>query len=333
MSIMKIKSIITTAGRSPAFLAVIALVAVLAVIPSVVENRFVITLLTLSLIWALFAMSLDLLQGYTGLVSFGHAAYLATGAYTMGIATVQYGWDWLPASIVAIAATMAVAAIFGLIVSHLSGIQFVMVTFALAQVVWGMTVQWHSMTNGDNGIGGVPRPVIGALDMANSTNYYLFVLVVVLVCALILYGLVRSPFGLSMKGIKQTPSRMRVLGYNVWLHKYVTYIIAGIFAGIAGILMTSFNRFVSPQDAALGTSAAPLLMVLVGGPGTLFGPMLGATTVVILENIISGYTDRWVIVMGVIYIAVVLWLPGGILGLLRHITVRLRRALASLRPQ
>jgi branched-chain amino acid transport system permease protein len=306
------------------FLALIAIVAGV-LLPTILSSRYVIDLLSLCLIFALFAMSLDLLVGYMGHISFGHAAFFAMSAYTLAILTVRYKWDWLPASIVAIVAATLLAAVFGSFLSHLSGIQYGMVTFALSMVVWGLAIRWNSMTKGVNGIPGVGRPLIERLDFSGSSEYYYFVLGVFVVCAFLLFALVRSPFGLSMRGIKETQSRMRVLGYNVWLHKYITYVIAGFFAGVAGVLMGWFVEFVSPDDAALLLSAKGLLMVLAGGPGTLVGPIIGAAAVVLLENYVSAITPRWIIVMGILYIAVVVFLPGGLVQLLRQAIERFRQ--------
>jgi branched-chain amino acid transport system permease protein len=181
------------------------------------------------------------------------------------------------------------------------------------------------MTGGVNGVSGAPRPVIWGIELSDLSEYYYFVLGAFVVCAFGLYVLIRSPFGLTMRGIKQSQSRMRVLGVNVWLHKYITYIVAGFFAGIAGVLMSSFNGFVSAEDTWLLVSAKGLLIVLAGGPGTLWGSLLGAGAIVLLEDTISSYWERWNIVMGFLYIAVVIFVPGGLMQLLRSASGRALR--------
>ena len=293
--------------------------AALAAAPSLLGSKYDISLLVECLIWALFAMSLDLLLGYMGHASFGHAAFFGTAAYVLALLNVRFNWSFLPAVLGALLVTLAVAALFGLVVSHMSGMAYLMVNFALAQVVWGLAYQWDTMTGGDNGIQGVARPSFWGLDFSQISIYYYLVLVVFVLCTLALLLLVSSPFGMSIKAIKQSPSRMRVLGFNVWLHKYITYIIAGFFAGVAGIMLASFNSFVGAGDLDLLTNSRVVLMVLVGGAGTLFGPMLGGALVVVLEAVISAFTDRWPLVMGIMYIAVVLFLPGGLLGLGRAV--------------
>lgn len=309
----------------------LTVLAVAAILPTILTSRYAINLLIQIIIFALFAMSLDLLVGYLGHISFGHAAFYGMASFTFAILTVRYQWNWLPASAVAILAAVLLAALFGLVLSHLTGIQYGMVTFALGMVVWGLAMRWNSMTGGVNGISGAPRPVIWGLKFSGVSEYYYFVFGVFVVCTFALYMLVRSPFGLAMRGIKQTQSRMRVLGFNVWFHKYITYIVAGFFAGIAGVLMSSFNSFVSAEDTWLLVSAKGLLIVLAGGPGTLWGSLLGAGALVLLEDIISSYFERWNIVMGFLYIAVVVFLPGGLMQLLRSAYERLLR-LASVQP-
>lgn len=307
-------------GGSVRLVALMVLLILAAVLPLGLVSPYIVSLVTLALIWGLFAMSLDPLAGYAGLTSFGHAAYLATAAYAAGILMSRYDWNWLAAALAALGICLVLALVLGSVLSHLKGVQYSIVTFAFAQMVWGLANQWHSMTNGDSGVGGIGRPVIGSVELVDGGSFYYFVLAVVLACGALLTVFVKSPFGLSMRAIKQTESRMRVVGYNVWLHKYVTYVVAALFASVAGVLFVWFNGFVSPTDADLLISAKALLMVLAGGPASLFGPVLGAFAVVGFETGISAFTDRWVIGMGILYMVVVVFLPGGLLGLVRSLT-------------
>lgn len=321
---------LVTGGGSRAVIGAAIVLAILAVLPVLVGSKYYVSLLVQVCIWALFAMSLDLLVGYLGHASFGHAAFFGGAAYAMAIFNVRLGWDFVPAGAGALLVTLVVGLVFGLVVSHISGVPYTMVNFALAQVLWGLAYQWNSMSGGDNGIRGVARPVIGGLNFTSIWSYYYLVLAVFIVCTLLLLLLVSSPFGLSMRGIKQTQSRMRVLGYNVWLHKYIAYVIAGMFAGIAGVMQAAFNSFVGPGEVGMLTSAKSLLMVLVGGTGTLLGPILGAVAVVLMENVVSAFTDRWLIVLGFVYITVVVFLPGGLIKLAhRLVTNPTRRPAAA----
>jgi branched-chain amino acid transport system permease protein len=278
---------------------------------------YYIGLLTEALILGLFAMSLNLLLGYTGLPSLGHAAYFGTAAYTMAILSLRVAQNcWVSAS-AGIVASLIIAAIYGLLALRTAGVYFMMITLALTQVLWGIAYGWRTMTGGDDGLPGIARPDLGGLfpwSLQDPANFFTAVLIIFAVVAATLYLLVHSPFGYTLRGIRESESRMDCLGYNVWLHKYVAMLIAGGVAGIAGILFAYYHGFVSPAELSLVVSAEGLLMVIVGGAGTLFGPALGAGVVVFLRNIVSAYTERWLLVLGLIYLLVVLFAPHGIVG-------------------
>ena len=286
-------------------------------------SSFLLTLLTQALIYGILAMSLDIILGYTGLASLGHAAYFGLGAYSVGILTTRYGasfWVALPAGILL---ALAVAAIFGLVALRATGVYFLMITLALGMVVWGLAHRWVTITQGDNGISAIPRPYLGlALSLAHSIPFYYFVLAGFLISYWILRVIVRSPFGQTLLGIRESESRMRTLGYHVWLHKYIGFVIAGGFGGFAGELWGYYNGFVSPVDLQLATSVEVLLMVALGGRGTLLGPALGAAIIVLLKNLVSVYTHRWLLILGVVYIGTIVYAPEGIVGAARQWTRR-----------
>ncbi|HEY2987504.1 MAG TPA: branched-chain amino acid ABC transporter permease [Candidatus Binatia bacterium] len=288
-------------------------------------SSFLLTLLTQALIYAILAMSLDLILGYTGLASLGHAAYFGLGAYGVGILTTRYGagfWVALPFGVLL---AVAVAAIFGLVALRAAGVYFLMITLALGMVVWGLAHRWVTMTQGDNGISAVPRPDLGLpWSLALSIPFYYFALAGFLIAFGILRVIVRSPFGQSLVGIRESESRMRTLGYHVWLHKYIGFVIAGGFGGFAGVLWAYYNGFVSPVDLQLATSVEALLMVALGGRGTLLGPALGAGIIVFLKNLVSVYTHRWLLILGAVYIATIVYAPEGILGAVKEWTRRAR---------
>src|SRR6185436_2015990 len=195
---------------------------------------------------------------------------------------------------------------------------FLMITLALGMVVWGLAFRWVSMTKGDNGIAGVPRPELGLpVSLGAPLPFFYFSLLGIVVAWALLGLLVRSPFGMSLQGIRESETRMRALGYNVWLHKYLAFVISGTFAGFAGCFWAYYNGFVSPVDVQLVTSVETLLMVALGGPGTLGGPALGAAIIVFLKNYVSVYTKRWLLILGAVYIGVILFAPRGVLGAFR----------------
>ena len=277
------------------------------------------TLLTQATIVAILAMSLDVLLGYTGLPSLGHAAYFGVAAYAVGILATEKQVGFVGCLLAGVLLATAAAALFGLLAIRATGVYFLMITLALGMVVWGLAFRWVSMTKGDNGITGVPRPELGlpwSLDA--PLPFFYFALVVTVLAWGALGVLVRSPFGLSLKGIRESETRMRALGYNVWLHKYLSFVISGLLAGLSGVLWAWYNGFVSPVDVQLVTSVEALLMVALGGPGTLAGPALGAASIVFLKNFVSVYTKRWLLILGAVYIGVILFAPRGVLGAFRR---------------
>jgi branched-chain amino acid transport system permease protein len=293
--------------------------AALAALVAPVLSAYPLTLLTQAAIIAILAMSLDVLLGYTGLPSLGHAAYFGVAAYAVGILTTEYQRGFLTCLVVGVALAALTAAIFGLLAIRASGTYFLMITLALGMVVWGLAFRWVSMTKGDNGIAGVPRPELGLpWSLSLPLPFFYFALTAAVAAWAVLGLLVRSPFGMGLQGIRESESRMRALGYNVWLHKYLAFVIAGAFAGFAGVFWAYYNGFVSPVDVQLVTSVETLLMVALGGPGTLAGPALGATIIIFLKNFVSVYTKRWLLILGAVYIGVILFAPQGVLGALKR---------------
>jgi branched-chain amino acid transport system permease protein len=282
-------------------------------------SAYPLTLLTQAAIVAILAMSLDVLLGYTGLPSLGHAAYFGVAAYAVGILATDYQRGFATCLLAGLLAATLVAAVFGLLAIRASGTYFLMITLALGMVVWGLAFRWVSMTKGDNGIAGVPRPDLPLpWSLTEPLPFFYVALAATLLAWALLGLLVRSPFGLTLMGIRESESRMRALGYNVWLHKYMAFVIAGGFAGVAGVFWAYYNGFVSPVDVQLVTSVETLLMVALGGPGTLAGPVLGATVIVFLKNFVSVYTKRWLLILGAVYIGVILFAPRGVLGAFRR---------------
>ena len=282
-------------------------------------SSFMLTLMTQSLIYAILAMSLDIVLGYTGLASLGHAAYLGLGAYSVGILATKYGAGFGVTLAVGVVLAVMVAAIFGLVALRATGVYFLMITLALGMVVWGLAHRWVSMTAGDNGISAVPRPELGLpWSLKLPLPYYYFALAGFVIAFAILLMIVRSPFGQTLVGIRESESRMRTLGYHVWLHKYIGFIIAGGVGGFAGVLWPYYNGFVSPADLQLATSVEALLAVALGGRGTLLGPALGAGIIVFLKNLVSVYTHRWLLILGAVYIGTIVYAPEGIVGAVRE---------------
>jgi branched-chain amino acid transport system permease protein len=316
----------TMRGHRGALIVIAGLLAVLIVTPF--SSSYVIVLVTHALIFAILAMSVDILLGYTGLPSLGQAAYLGVGAYLTAILATrfQFGLDgsfWIVA-VLGMAAAAATAALFGLLAIRAAGVYFLMITLALGMCVWGLAYRWNSLTGGDNGIVLPPRPDFG-IQLADDVTYFYVVFGFFVASLAALYLLVRSPFGASLVGIRENELRMRILGYNTWLHKYIAFIIAGAFGGLAGVLWAHAHGLVSPEDVILATSVDALLMVVLGGPGTLIGGAIGAGIVVFLREYLSTLVPWWQYVLGGVYVLTILYLPGGLMS----VPARLRRRRAA----
>jgi branched-chain amino acid transport system permease protein len=298
-------------------LAVAGLVIALGVItPN--TNSFLILLITRALILGILAMSLDLLLGFIGLASLGQAAYLGVGAYLTAILATKYqfglGWSFWLVIVFGVLIGAATAALFGLFAMRASGVYFLMITLALGQCVWGLAYRWNSLTGGDNGINLPGRPAFG-IQLSDDVTYFYVVFGFFVLSLLLLYILVESPFGRSLVGIREREIRMRILGYNTWLHKYLAFVIAGGFGGLAGVLWAHANGQVSPEDVVLTTSVDALLMVVLGGAGTLVGGAIGAGIVVFMREYLSTLVPWWQYALGGVYVLTILYLPEGVLGI------------------
>jgi branched-chain amino acid transport system permease protein len=227
--------------------------------------------------------------------------------------TVIGGSVWLGA-LFGILAAMVISMIFAALAIRTSGVYFILLTLALGMIVWGVCLRWTSVTGGENGIRGSVAPEW----LLNKKNLYYFVAACFAVVTFGMWKFVNSPFGLTLKGIRDSESRMRTLGYNVPLHLFIGFVVSGFFAGIAGALYAFFNSFVSPSTVALAQSVEGLLMAIVGGVGTLFGAIIGAILVIALENFVSLYTERWLMVLGFMFIFTMIFAPTGVLGAARN---------------
>jgi branched-chain amino acid transport system permease protein len=310
---------------------------VVATLPCWLGNSYYINVATQVLIFAVLALGLNVLVGYAGLVTLGHAGLFGIAAYA-GAAIINAGDSHIVAAIGALLATLAASAIFALLALRGSGLGFVMITVALGQIVWGIAYRWISLTNGDNGVSISGRPSPFGLSLATADGFYWATLVVFLAALAAMAMLVGSPFGAALCGTRDQPRRMTALGYNVWLIRFLAFLFSGVWSGVAGLLYLYHNQFVSPQTVALSASAEALLMVIAGGTATLFGPIAGAALVIIMKDIASAYIQRWNFVLGAIFVVIVTFMPEGLvpgsLRLLRwSLSLRRPRAGALLGPQ
>lgn len=287
-------------------------------------SRFYTFLATDIAILALFATSLNLLLGTTGLVSFGHAAYFGIGAYTCAILMKTYGVPFPFAFLAAGAVSAAFAALFGYFCVRSTRIYFAMLTLAFAQIVWAVCFKWNSVTGGEQGLSNVPYPDltwITRLPMLASLTvgeqYYLLVLMLVALCLALLRRITLSPFGRILTAIRENPERAEFVGVNVRRYQLAAFCTAGLFAGLAGALFGLFNRGVFPDFAYWSKSAEVLIMVILGGVGHFWGPAIGAGALTLLNHQITSYTQYWPMALGIVLIGILFAFPAGLLGSLQ----------------
>jgi branched-chain amino acid transport system permease protein len=280
--------------------------------------KYSVSLLTQGLIYAIVAMSLDILIGYTGLRSLGHSAFFAIGAYVAAILATKYQVGFAVTLGASFLFALGASAAVGLMALRATGIYFLMITLAVAMSLWGLLYRWVSLTGGDNGIANIPRPAMALFwTLNNPIHFYYFILFFFLLCLVLFFLLIQSAYGKTLVGIRDSELRMKVMGYNVWLHKYLIFAIAGGFAGLGGNLYAYYNGFVGPDLSNLAHCIIFVLMVSLGGPGKLVGALLGAFIITFLEHLVSVYTGRWVMILAGVYVMTSVYAPQGILGLLK----------------
>ena len=267
------------------------------------------------LIFGLFAMSLDLLMGYTGMVSFGHSAFFGIGAYVAALALVKS--PGLTSALLLPAAAAAVGAlVIGYFSIRVSGVYFIMLTLAFSQMFHAVAFQ-NAFLGAEDGLVGIPRPTVAGWSIGSLRPFHAYLIVIVALLALFLWRVTRSPFGRVLRGIHENEARMQAVGYPVRRYKLAAFVLAGTVAGVAGALYTQFQGSVSPDAFFWTTSGQALLMVIIGGVGTLGGAMLGAAAFILLQSLVSSYTERWMLILGLTFVLLVLFAPGGIVGTLR----------------
>lgn len=287
----------------------------LALVPVIFNGQnTVISMVSKCLIFALFAASLDVVMGYGGMRSFGHAAYFGLGGYT---AALMYAHLGIKNLWIVLAAAIVVSVVFAAIISYFtlkfSGTYFLIVTMAFGQLLSAVAVKWISFTGGNDGLSAA-RPTLGFGNIKwNQTKLFYLFLIIVVICFILLKLFMRSSWGRSVVGVRENEGRMKALGYNTWTTKYVSCLVAALFAGVAGVLYAYAYMIMVPSNLDLTTSAKPMLMVIMGGGSTLWGPAIGAFIITIFETYAGIWMpDRWPLLLGLLYVVCVLFLRGGI---------------------
>ncbi|MCL4393330.1 MAG: branched-chain amino acid ABC transporter permease [Chloroflexi bacterium] len=320
-----LRRLLLTGDRLDAPRWVLSLVLLVAIVfPFISPSKFWTDIATEVFVFAVWAMSLDILVGYTGLLSFGHAAYFGFGAYAASLTMMK----WLPSIWAGLAASIVIGAVAALVAGYFcvraSGIAFAMLTLAFAQMFYTVMWKMRDFTGGHDGLTGVPRPPIELgdflyLKMTDRTTFYFFMLAMLVICVLVLRRIVNSPFGSVLEGIRENEERSHFLGYDARQFKLIAFVISGAFAGLSGGLYAMFQNFVSPALLQWGNSGNVLIMSLFGGVGTLVGPIFGAALVIFLQEYVKTINaDLWQLIVGFVLMLVVLFMPNGLAGLVRR---------------
>jgi branched-chain amino acid transport system permease protein len=288
--------------------------AILVIVP-LLFSTYIQTVITRFLIFGLFALGYNLAFGYTGLLSLGHAAFFGAGGYTVAVLKLRYSSDlfWIGAPLGIVVATL-IALVFGFVALRVSGVYFLLVTFALGQLLFSIAwnVKWLN-SPGMQGISGLSLPSLGFGIHLGTASFYYLVLLIFVICFFVLYHVAHSPFGRALAGIREGEARMQSLGYNTWLYKYLAFVISGIFAGVAGVLFGYYNYLISPTHLGVGTSFLPMVMTIIGGIGTLSGPVIGAALLIFVEHFASILTpDRWPLILGGMFVLAIMFTREGV---------------------
>src|SRR5215471_1551762 len=288
----------------------VALIA-LATLPYWMTGVYYVNVASQILFYAIFALALNVLVGYAGLVSLGHAGLFGVTAYATAY-MLQLGFGHPMAIIIALVISLISMAIYAVLSLRSTGIGFIMITLALGEILWGLAYRWISLTGGDNGLNVKTRPEPFGYSLADVNTFYYSTLIVFLLSIAAMTVFVRSPLGAALKGTRDQPRRMNALGYHVWAIRFYACMFSGLLTSISAILFVYYTQFISPQTLALTTSAEVLLMVISGGAGTLLGPIVGAALVVVVKTVVSGFIERWNFLLGAIFVAIVILMPEGL---------------------
>ncbi len=325
----KIPAAAKSTSRVPAIFFALA-VAALALLPFVWDSRFYISLITEMLVFGLLAISLDVLLGYTGLLSFMHNAYLGIGAYAVGLFLIHVSPEslWL-GCLAGVIFTALVAVPVGWVQVRTGGLAFALLTLAFGMMFYTIVWKWYGVTGGDDGLMGVPSPEVHFFGLTigstgNPTVMYLLTLTVVVSCYLLTRRIIRSPFGAVLEAVRENEERAAFVGINVKRYKLYGWTLACTLAGISGALFILYKGYIGPTTMSAFSGAGILMMVLLGGMGTLWGPLVGAAIFIYITDYISTMTEHWEIYLGLVVIFLVLFMPSGFVGLVGHLK-RLRK--------
>ncbi|NOZ83379.1 MAG: branched-chain amino acid ABC transporter permease [Epsilonproteobacteria bacterium] len=290
---------------------IIVVIIIAAILPTII-GAFWINVAVEILIMGLFAVSFNMIFGYMGQLSFGHAAFYGVGAYTVGLLMAKLSIPFSLSLIAAMLSAGAFALIIGYFCIRLTGIYFAILTLSFGQLIYYIVFEWYSFTGGDNGLQGIAAPHL----LSSVTAYYYFTLVIVIAALIVMWYISRSPFGYTMRAIRDNANRTRFLGINVKRYMLINFVIAGAFAGLAGGLWGPFNQSISPDLLNWTESGIPVFMTVIGGSASFLGPMVGSIIYTFLNAFVTGFTQYWPLIIGIVIMLIILFSPGGIQGLI-----------------
>jgi len=306
---------------------VLALLGVLLLLPLGLGWGFspwILGIVSLMFIWGLLALSIDIVMGYIGLISFGHAAFFGVGGYAVGLATIHLTNSFLLGLLVAVVVSMVLAWVIGALSMRLAGVYFAMITFASAQMIYQLSLTWPGFTGGSDGLTGIPQvSLLGVLNLSEPVTFYYLALVVLVACYYAAVRIMDSPFGRVLTAIRESERRASFLGYDPDTYKRRAFAISGAVGGVSGALFVTYQTFISPNALHWFVSGDALFAMVLGGAGTLYGPIVGGAVLVGLEQILSSYVDQWRAVLGIVLVLVVVFAPRGLVSVYRGVTARL----------
>ncbi|HZJ53488.1 MAG TPA: branched-chain amino acid ABC transporter permease [Myxococcaceae bacterium] len=282
-------------------------------------------LLSEMVIFAVFAIGFNLLLGYTGILSFGHAAYFGLAGYTMGLLLIHSALPLWAAMLAGVVVAGMAAVIIGLLIIRKAGIYFAMLTIAFGQMFFFVAMRWKSLTGGEDGLSDIPRKAFFGIDLSSPVRFYYFCAVVCLAAAVVAWRVIHSRFGDVLRAIRENEARSAAIGYDVRRYKLAAFVISALFAAVSGTLYVLLLRYAFPQTMDWIRSGNVVVMSLVGGLGTFSGPIVGATLITFLSNYISFHTKYWQLVMGAVFVVFVMFFPRGIAGYVLEAWRRIRR--------
>ena len=289
-------------------------IVILALFAPYILTPFLLTVLIRVLYMTILTYSLSFLAGKGGMVSLGQTLFFGFSGYTLAILLITHGYSHWTAILAAMGAAVLGALLLGLITIRTTGVYFIMITLALGQMAWAVALQWSSLTHGDDGIIGIRPPDLFGFSLTNRVNFYYLLLISFILIFLFLRMISLSKFGLALKAVSNNPDKIQSLGYNTSLIRYISFVISGFIAGLAALFFVYYNGIISPVTVGINQAVWILVAAILGGINSLIGPLIGVSAVILMEVQLSRFTDRYMMIIGTVFILVILFIPEGIWG-------------------